>query len=343
MQAIRPAEIVAGAQHAEIGGIVRKGLSAAKKSLPPHLFYDEAGSALFEQITDLPEYYPTRTERSIFARHGDAIMAEAARLAGDHAAVLELGAGSASKTQLLLRALARRQGRTSFLPADVSASALDAAAERLRREEPELSLHPLVATHGEALARARSWDGALIVLFIGSSIGNYDDVEAQALLRDVRETLGAREARDARGPGGGHAGRGALVLGTDLRKPLDVLLPAYDDARGVTAAFNLNVLGRINRELGGRFDLARFRHVALWNDEASAIEMHLESVCDQRVAIDALDLEVTFRAGERIHTESSHKYDEARVDALLHAAGLARTRSFVDERRWFGVHVARPV
>jgi uncharacterized SAM-dependent methyltransferase len=134
---------------------------------------------------------------------------------------------------------------------------------------------------------------------------------------------------------------GALLLGTDLRKSEDVLVPAYDDARGVTAAFNKNVLTRINRELGGTFVLDRFRHVAVWNDEASRIEMHLESTIDQLVAIDALGIEVRFRRGERIHTESSVKYDERMIDAMLGAAGFVREETFYDERRWFAVHVAR--
>jgi L-histidine Nalpha-methyltransferase len=314
------------AQSSSIAEIVRRGLTAREKSLPPFLLYDARGSELFEEITALPEYYPTRTERSIFEREADAIVAEAAGLAADRLAVLELGAGSATKTQVLLRALVRRQGVTLFIPADVCSSVLEAAAARLRREEPGLHVQPLAATHAEALARGRTWDGTLLVMFIGSSIGNYDDVEAVRLLADVRSTLGPR---------------GVLLLGTDLVKPLDVLLPAYDDASGVTAAFNLNVLSRINRELGGRFDLSRFRHVAEWNEAASCVELHLESVVEQTVPIDALGLRIDFRAGERIHTESSHKYDAARVDALLSRAGLTRARSFVDARRWFAVHLAR--
>ncbi len=325
---------MSAAEHAErpqlsgIAEIVRAGLTAPVKRLPPYLFYDAPGSALFEEITELAEYYPTRTERAIFEREGDAIVAEAMRLAGAKLDVLELGAGSATKSQLLLRALARRQQQTHFLPADVSRAALDDAVARLRREEPALSVLPLVGTHDAALARARRWEGNLLVLFIGSSIGNWDDGDAVPLLADIRLTLGAR---------------GVLLLGTDLRKPLEVLLPAYDDARGVTAAFNRNVLARINRELGGHFVLGRFRHVALWNEAASSVEMHLESTVEQRVRIDALELEIPFRAGERIHTESSHKYDEPRIDRLLGAAGLVRERSFFDERRWFGVHLARAI
>jgi dimethylhistidine N-methyltransferase len=318
-----------------IAEIVRRGLLASPKALPPFLFYDDRGSALFEQITALPEYYVTRTERSIFDANAEVLAAELspAAPAGSRGgrgsvAILELGAGNASKTQTLLRAFARRQGRTRYFPADVSPAALADAAERVSREEPDVAVTAITGTHGEALAALRRWEGALVVLFIGSSIGNYDDDEAAALLRDIRGTL-----RD----------RGALLLGTDLRKPLDVLLPAYDDAQGVTAAFNKNVLSRINRELEGGFDLDSFRHVALWNEGASRIEMHLESLREQRVRIAALGLDVHFAPGERIHTESSQKYDDARVDRLLRSADLKRARSFRDLRGWFAVHLVRPI
>ncbi|MBK7399604.1 MAG: L-histidine N(alpha)-methyltransferase [Myxococcales bacterium] len=304
---------------------VRRGLTAAAKSLPPSLFYDERGSRLFDRITELPEYYLTRAERSIFEGAGNAIVAEAARHAASPLTVLELGAGNASKTQVLLRALVRRQGSTRFVPADVSPAPLEEARARLAREEPQLDVRPHLGTHAEALAAARAWDGARLVLFIGSSIGNYEDEDAIELLTEIRRALGAE---------------GSLLLGTDLRKSPELLLPAYDDAQGVTSEFNKNVLRRINRELGGRFDLECFRHVALWNDAASCIEMHLESTRAQRVRIDALDLEVSFAARERIHTESSHKYDEGRVERLLAAAGLARSAEFKDERSLFAVHLA---
>jgi dimethylhistidine N-methyltransferase len=305
---------------------VRRGLTSSPKRLPPFLFYDERGSRLFDRITELPEYYLTRAELSIFEGAGDAIVDAAARLAEAPLAVLELGAGTASKTQVLLRALARRQGRTRFVPADVSPAALDDARGRLAREEPELDVQPRLGTHGEALAAARAWSDPLLVLFIGSSIGNYEDEDAIELLTGIRAVLGAK---------------GSLLLGTDLKKSLDVLLPAYDDAQGITADFNKNVLARINRELGGRFDLECFRHVALWNEASSCIEMHLESTRAQRVPIEALGLEVAFTAGERIHTESSHKYDDARVERLLEAAGLVRCAAFRDEQRRFAVHLAR--
>jgi dimethylhistidine N-methyltransferase len=239
---------------------------------------------------------------------------------------LELGAGTAAKTQVLLRALVRRQGRTRYFPADLSASALAAAAATLSREVPEVDVTPLVATHAEALAMTRQLDLPVVVLFLGSSIGNYGEAESAALLGDIGNTAGAH---------------GALLLGTDLCKPLDVLLPAYDDAAGVTAEFNKNVLARINRELAGNFDLQGFRHTVLWNDADSSIEMHLESVAEQQVNIRGLGMNVSFAPGERIHTESSHKYDDRRIDELLGKAAIKRTRTLTDPRRWFALHVAR--
>jgi dimethylhistidine N-methyltransferase len=211
------------------------------------------------------------------------------------------------------------------VPADVSPDPLEELRLRLAVEEPRIDARPLVATHDEALAHAPRFEQRLLVLFIGSSIGNYDEDEAVALLRQIRGAI---------------AGGGAMLLGTDLRKSLDVLLPAYDDAAGVTARFNKNVLTRINRELGGEFDLDRWKHVALWNERASRIEMHLESTVAQSVRIDAVGESVSFARGERIHTESSHKYDDARVTALLGRAGLRRAATFRDANDWFAVHLA---
>jgi dimethylhistidine N-methyltransferase len=308
----------------EIARTVRRGLTAPAKSLPPWLFYDERGSELFEAITELPEYYLSRAERSIFERDGAAIMAAA--FAGGDATIVELGAGTAAKTQVLLAAAADLRGTATYVPVDVSAEALAIAEARLAAEEPRVTVRPWIASHSHAFPHLRSLRGRKVVLFIGSSIGNHEGADALALLAGLRAGLGAGDA---------------LVLGTDLRKDRAVLLPAYDDAAGVTAAFNKNVLARINRELGGRFDLDRFRHVALWNEARSRIEMHLESRGDQVVAIEALGLRVPFRDGERIHTESSVKYDDAMVDGMLGGAGFRRERTWHDEERRFAVHLAR--
>ena len=309
-----------------IAGDVLRGLTARAKWLPPHLFYDAEGSRLYELITELPEYYPTRTERAILQEHASDLVARAATTARP-LAIVELGAGSATKTTLVLEATLRRQGRCVYVPIDVSESALDDCRDRLGRELPAVDVRPFVGHHEAGLRAARALDGTKLLLFIGSSIGNFDDEQAHALLSAMRESV---------------APSGALLLGTDLRKSPDRLVPAYDDAAGVTAAFNRNVLARINRELGGHFDLSTFRHVALWNEPASRIEMHLESVVDQSVRIDALDLHVRFRRGERIHTESSVKYDTPGVTRMLARAGLAIERTYTDDEALFAVHLARP-
>jgi L-histidine Nalpha-methyltransferase len=307
---------------------VAAGLGAPSKSLPAWAFYDREGSELFEQITELPEYYPTRTERRIFQENADEIVAT---MAGDDPSpitVIELGAGTATKSQIILQAVVRRQGRCLYVPVDVSHAALDIAAARLRREEPMVTVKPLPLRNGEATQRFHQLGGRRFVLFIGSSIGNFDEADAIELLRSVRRGLGSGEA---------------LLLGADAKKSLDVLLPAYDDASGVTARFNKNVLARINRELGAEIDLDSFRHVALWNEERSRIEMHLESVRAQTIGVPALAAEFEFRHGERIHTESSHKYSTDQVSRLFRESGFTLERSFHDEKRWFGVHVARAV
>jgi L-histidine N-alpha-methyltransferase len=312
---------------ADIAADVRSGLLSVPKALPPHLFYDDEGSALYERITELPEYYLTRAEREILEAHATEIVALAADGLDGALTIVELGAGSASKTEVLLRALVARQGHGSYVPIDVSPAAIDHARRRLGAVLPEVRVTPLITTHEEALRTLKRHAGpGSLVLFIGSSVGNFEDHEASAILRGVGDALG---------PGT------CLLLGTDLRKSPDVLVRAYDDDAGVTAAFNKNLLRRINRELGGHFDLERFRHVARWNEAASRIEMHLESTVMQEVAIDRLLLCPRFEAGETIHTESSIKYDLPRVRALLGIAGFRLDHTFHDQARRFALHLAR--
>lgn len=307
---------------------VRAGLlERAQRSLPAYLFYDAVGSALYEQITELPEYYPTRTERAILARYADDIVARVT--SPDHPLhVVELGAGTATKTRLVLSAVVARQGGGHYVPIDVSPSALEVARLQLEAELPSLVVEPFVGHHEAAFARVAALGPRRLVLFIGSSIGNFDDAEALTLLQGVRASLA---------PGG------ALLLGTDLVKDEARLVRAYDDAAGVTAAFNLNVLARLNRELGADFALDRFRHRAVWNAAEARIEMHLESVEDQEVSIGALGARFRLRGGETIHTESSVKYTQARVDALLRAAGFAPEVTYHDDARLYAVHLARAV
>jgi dimethylhistidine N-methyltransferase len=294
---------------------VGEGLSRTPKRLPAWLFYDAAGSRLFDRITTLPEYYLTRAERLIFETHADAIVRAALAQGDGPLTVVELGAGSATKTEILLAALLRAQAAVTYQPIDVASEVLRDAARRLASALPGLHVAPRTAHYTAALAALAAGAGRRLVLFIGSSIGNLDDDEAGRLLLAVHDSLG---------PGG------ALLLGTDLAKAPELLLPAYDDAAGVTAAFNRNVLVRINRELDADFEPALFRHVALWNPGASRVEMHLESLRAHTVTVGAIAALVPFAAGERIHTESSAKYDLPRVEALLGRAGLARVRTWTD-------------
>jgi dimethylhistidine N-methyltransferase len=288
------------------------------------VFYDARGSAIYEEITDLAVYYPTRAETEALLQHADAMVDALGD--GRPVSVVELGAGTALKSVILLRALHAR-GATTFVPVDVSPTALSLACERVAREVPGVQVHAIVSAHEPALAALPPHDGQRLLLFLGSSIGNYEDPAAIALLRHMRHAMRAGDA---------------LLLGTDLRKDIPTLLAAYDDPQGVTARFNLNALVRINRELGGHFEVGRFRHQALWNEEASRIEMHLMSLGRQQVRIDALDLVCTFEDGETIHTENSIKYDTAHVDRLLEPAGLVRQASFHDAGHRVAVHLIRP-
>ena len=294
---------------------VRRGLAAAPKVLFPKYLYDALGSRLFEAICELPEYYLTQAETEIFQRHAHEI---AGALDGS-LRLLELGSGDGRKTRLLIEALVARQGGLEYLPIDVSRSAVEQSSERLLHAFPELTVTAFVGDYQAGLRAFRTEGMApgtrTLALFLGSTIGNLDAGDRIGLLRDIRAVLR---------PGDG------LLLGTDLRKSGSVLLPAYDDALGVTAAFNLNLLSRINRELGGGFDLAAFRHRARWNQELGRIEMHLESLREQTVPIRSLGLEVRFAAGETIHTESSYKFEPAQVAEMAEASGFVLRRTWTD-------------
>lgn len=309
----------------QVATAVRAGLTAQPKRLPPWLFYDEAGSRLFEEITELEEYYLTRTERGIFLDFLDEILGAASD--GHRLRIAELGAGSAEKTRLLLAAVLERQGEVVYEPVDVSATALEAARKRIAQELKRVTVRPRVAdyTRGLELDDAEE-DERRLVLYIGSSIGNFEPEDAAALLKGLR--AGLRE-----GDG--------LLLGVDLVKEESTLVAAYDDAEGVTAAFNRNVLERVNRELGGDFDTEAFAHRAVWNAGLRRMEMYLESARRQKVSVEALGLEVAFSAGERMHTENSYKYGRGEAEAMLRAAGFLPAGTWTDERGWFAVILGR--
>jgi dimethylhistidine N-methyltransferase len=277
---------------------------------------------LFERITELPEYYLTRTERAILSEYADEIISAA----GNPETLVELGAGSASKTTLLLDAAVAACGEANYIPIDVSDAALRDAQSRIRALCTGVKVEPIHAEYAPGLARLPRSAGRTLVLFIGSSIGNFELFEAARLLADIRRSLSPGDA---------------VLLGTDMRKSLDLLIPAYDDAQGVTSAFNKNLLRRINRELGASFKLSTFAHRIRWNDEQSRIEMHLESLRHQSVPIEMLDIVVNFREGETIHTENSTKFSMDMVDRMVNNAGLRRERTWFDQQKWFGVHLLR--
>jgi L-histidine Nalpha-methyltransferase len=307
---------------------VRRGLSSVPKSLPSKYLYDELGSRLFAAICALPEYYLARVESAILAAHAGEIL----DLLPGPLRLVELGSGDAEKTPLLIEEILARQGELLYLPIDVSASAIEGGGERLLRAYPGLSIAAYVAPYQaglRAISRlpAGRHGGRTLALFLGTTLGNLEPGEQRALLLQLRE--GMR-------PGDG------FLLGVDLEKPESLLLPAYDDPLGVTAAFDLNLLVRINRELGGAFDVGRFRHRTLYDRGLGRIEMLLESRVAQTVAIRDLGMEVGFAAGETIHTESSYRFSPERLAALARETGFALRQEWTDPDRLFGIYLLTP-
>ncbi|MET9682863.1 L-histidine N(alpha)-methyltransferase [Streptomyces coeruleorubidus] len=295
---------------------VHRGLTGRPKTLPPKWFYDAHGSDLFEKITELPEYYPTRAEREILlARSGDIAAATRART------LVELGSGSSEKTRHLLDALTELH---TYVPVDVSESALTQAGQALAAERPGLDVHALIADFTAELTLPET-PGPRLVAFLGGTIGNLLPSERAAFLASVRALLAPGDA---------------LLLGTDLVKDEEVLVRAYDDAAGVTAAFNKNVLTVIDRELGADFEPAAFDHVALWDAEHEWIEMRLRSRTAQTVKVPALGLAVDFAAGEELRTEVSAKFRQEGVRAELFAAGLDLTHWWTDEAGRFALSLS---
>ena len=300
----------------------REGLSATPKRLPSWLFYDEAGSALFEQITELPEYYLTRTERTIFETYAGEML----QAAGASLTLIELGAGTASKTCILIEELLQRQSRSLFYPIDVSPTALQEAVSQLGKRFPQLRVNPIVADYSGGVEALNRISGRKLLLYIGSSIGNFELDESIRMLRRIRRSLRPGDA---------------LLLGADFAKSPKILLPAYNDAQGITAAFNKNILARLNRELDADFDLDAFRHVALWNKRCSRMEIYLESERTQQVFLPAIDMDVELAAGERIHTENSYKYTMGMIESIVGESGFMLEQTWQDRQNWFGVHLAR--
>ncbi|MEE9609011.1 MAG: L-histidine N(alpha)-methyltransferase [Myxococcota bacterium] len=303
---------------------VERGLTESPKHLPCRFFYDAEGSALFEAICGLPEYYLTRAENEILsARSGE--------IAGHFSgpiALAELGSGSSTKTRSLIEAFLRRHGALRYVPVDVSRSMLESSALALLERYAGLEVRAIASEYAEGLRHVQAeTDRPKLIAWLGSSIGNFERDEAARFLRRVRAAMAPRDR---------------MLIGVDLRKAPDVLERAYDDAQGVTARFNLNLLERINRELSGHFDCSSFGHRAVYDQEMGRVSMFLVSERAQRVAIDDLGLEVDFGAGEAIHTESSYKYSAREIDELATRADLAVQHSWRDADQHFSLNLLAP-
>jgi dimethylhistidine N-methyltransferase len=295
---------------------VLAGLAAPIPAIPARWLYDHRGSELFEEITRLPEYYPTRTETALLER----CSGEFADLLGTGEAVVEFGSGSSAKTPILLRAIRP----ACYVPVDISGDFLRESARALQAEFPSLPIHPVEADFTRPFALPAAIAAApRLGFFPGSTIGNFVPRSAVDFLRAMYDTLGAGSR---------------LLIGFDRIKDVDILLAAYDDSAGVTAAFNLNLLHRINAELDGDIPVGAFRHRAIWNDAMSRIEMHLEAVRDLAFAVSGQSF--AMEAGATIHTENSHKYGHRDSRLMLRAAGWGVVREWTDEREWFSILLA---
>lgn len=297
---------------------VIRGLTQPCKSLPPRYFYDDEGSELFERICELREYYPTRTEAAILQQYG----IEIAKHTGV-CEIVELGSGSSTKTRLLLNAYQSLGYPLRYFPIDVSGSILEESAKQLLRDYPFLHIHGLVSTYELALQQLiPSPLSNRMICFLGSSLGNFNQQECDVFFSQITFAL---EEGDY------------FLLGIDLQKPVDILEAAYNDSKGVTAKFNLNMLSHLNWRFGGNFDLSLFEHKAFYNQSEEQIEMHLICKRSHRVHLQALDLTVTFTEGETILTEISRKFDLQQMQQYLKTKGLKPLQSWTDSKQWFGL------
>jgi len=303
---------------------VERGLSDEPKHLDCRYFYDYEGSLLFEDICGLPEYYQTRTERKILANSAGEIIGGMPQ----DVVLVELGSGSSVKTTIIIEALIEKHGRASYTPIDISRSMLEESSGQLREKYNGLEVVSIAAEYREGLRQLRNFDKRPeLILWLGSSIGNFERDAAVAFLKDITTDLSQHDR---------------LLVGFDLVKDIDVLKAAYNDSQGVTAAFNLNLLARINRELGGNFDLDSFRHIAEYNTELNRIEMYIVSNRDQDVRIETMDRTFHFDEEERIHTENSHKYTHEVIEKMAGEAGLHIIRQWQDPRDLFNLTLFMP-
>jgi dimethylhistidine N-methyltransferase len=289
------------------------------------MFYDDAGFRLFERITTLPEYYPCRTERQLLEEHAENIVMSACGSAR-RLRIVELGAGSACKTHILLAAALRQGIEVIYMPLDVSADALETACESIAEAFPPVRVLPQVVNYVSAPPQLSPFIGPTLALYLGSSIGNFKPCESRTILRNLGTQLKADDS---------------FLLGTDLVKEESTLIAAYDDSQGVTAAFNLNILMRLNRELGSNFDVNAFRHSVRWNADESRIEMHLQSIRRQVVEIPLAELELHLDKDETIHTENSYKFDDDALRTLLSQTSFRWELMWKDPQQWYALTLSR--
>lgn len=295
-----------------------EGLQGEQKRIPSRFLYDEVGSALFEAITRLHEYYPTREERSIL----EVAASQIVQAVGQRIEIVEFGSGSAEKTRLLLNATLAKQKSLRFVPIDISQAALQGSAISLLNEHPELDVVAIAAEYRDALQVLPSASGPRLLLFLGSNIGNFTQEDARSFLAGIREQMRPEDR---------------LLVGIDLVKDPAIIELAYNDPAGVTSAFNKNLLARVNRELGGEFDLSCFEHRAVYLPDPQKIEMRLVSKCSQWIRVGGLKGSLRFKEGEHIHTEDSHKYSLEGFASMASAAGLSMVERWTDEEKWFAL------
>ena len=301
-----------------VGEDIIQGLTQTPKTLPPKYFYDDLGSELFEQICELSEYYPTRTETKILQQNAHKI----AQITGA-CELVELGSGSSTKTRLLLNAYEAADYPLRYLPIDVSAGILESSAEQLLLDYPSLQVFGLVSTYELALQQLKTAQlPTRMIFFLGSTLGNLNHQECEIFFSQVTDALKVGEY---------------FLLGIDLQKSRQLLEAAYNDHQGVTAEFNLNMLRHLNRRFGGNFELKQFEHWAFYNEQRDQIEMHLRSLKSQTVRLESLDLTVDFEPGETIMTEISRKFNLSLIQQDLQAKGLKPIQVWTDEKQWFGV------
>jgi dimethylhistidine N-methyltransferase len=310
-------------QKAAFARDVRDGLTASPKRLSCRYFYDNLGSRLFEAICDLPEYYLTRAEREILQARAP----ELAELLPHGLTLVELGSGNSEKTRLLIESFLHQHNSLRYVPIDISRKTLHESSRNLAKRYQQLEVVAVAAEYGDALAQLdRIAQRPRMITWLGSSIGNLNRQAAVEFLGQIRRCMTPADR---------------LLVGIDLRKERAILEAAYDDAHGLTAAFNRNLLAHINRELGGHFDLRRFQHRAYYNERQGRVEIYLVSDVAQCVPIDTLDLEISFAAGEAIHTEDSYKYSLDEIRGLARRAGLTIHRQFFDQRRRFSLNLLK--